>query len=75
MKANTSWLAIATTRKTVAAALKVALVVGTLLALINHGASLINGTLTLHSLIQILLTYLVPYCVSTYSTVAALRQS
>lgn len=48
-------------------ALKVALVVGTILALINHGPALLSLSLTSSNLLQILLTYLVPYCVSTHS--------
>ncbi len=45
-------------------AIKVALVVGTLLNLINQGDTLLAGTF---NLAKILATYLVPYCVSTYS--------
>ena len=50
-------------------ALKVALVVGTMLALINHSPALFSLSLTKHNVVQILLTYLVPYGVSTYSSV------
>ncbi|MEX0917442.1 MAG: nitrate/nitrite transporter NrtS [Candidatus Paceibacterota bacterium] len=44
---------------------KIALVVGTILALINHYDSLFSGTLTAVNIFQILLTYLVPYVVAT----------
>jgi hypothetical protein len=50
----------------------VALVVGTVLAMINHGPSLIALELSNGQLFQIGLTYLVPYGVSTYSSVKML---
>lgn len=55
-------------------ALKVALLVGTLLAVINHGPALVNLSLTTQAMFQILLTYLVPYGVSTYSSVKFIRR-
>jgi len=49
----------------------VAIIVGTILNLINQGDALLTGT----SIVwwKICLTYLVPYCVSTYGAVTALR--
>ena len=52
---------------------RVAVVVGTLLALINHGDSLLQGTLDAEASMKILLTYLVPYCVSTWASVQTAR--
>lgn len=49
----------------VVAAIKVALVVGTLLNLINQGGRVLDG-LPL-SWFHVVLNYLVPYCVSSYS--------
>lgn len=46
-------------------ALKVAMVVGTLLNLVNQGGRLLDG-MTINTL-QMLLNYLVPFCVSSYS--------
>ncbi|MGU3144618.1 nitrate/nitrite transporter NrtS [Vibrio vulnificus] len=46
-------------------AIKVSLVVGTLLNLINQGEALFDNTDIAWG--QILLNYLVPYCVSSYS--------
>lgn len=43
----------------------VALVVGTLLNIINQGSNFVSGTLIWWKLV---LTYLVPYCVSSYSS-------
>ena len=54
-------------------ALKVSLVVGSILALINHGYSLLNSELEFHNSIQIIATFLVPYLVSTYSSVSAIK--
>ena len=48
------------------------LLVGSLLILINHGPTLWQGELP--PLWQIALTYLVPWSVSTWSSIAALRQ-
>lgn len=47
------------------AALKVALVVGTVLNLINQGGRMLEGVPP--SWIHVALNYLVPYCVSSYS--------
>lgn len=49
--------------------LKVALFVGTILALINHSGAIVHATLTKVNMMQIVLTYLVPYGVSTYASV------
>lgn len=57
-------------------AIRVALIVGTLLVAINHLPALLDGSATVRNALQIGLTYLVPYSVSTYSaTVAILRRS
>jgi hypothetical protein len=55
----------------VARALKVALVVGTALTLINQGDRMIAGMAP--SWIKMGLTYLIPYCVSTHGAVTAMR--
>lgn len=49
--------------------IKVALVVGTLLGLINHGDNILMGTLSLAGMCKILISYFVPYSVSTWSAV------
>jgi len=55
-------------------ALKVALIVGTVLVLINQGDKIFSLSLSYANILQIALTYLVPYCVSTYSAVKALQE-
>lgn len=52
---------------------KTALLVGTLLVAINQGDALVAGAFNLALAAKALLTYLVPYCVSTWSSVGALR--
>ena len=54
-------------------ALKVALFVGTILAFINHGEKILTLSLTGQDWFKVLLTYLVPYCVSTWSAVAVIK--
>jgi len=54
-------------------AIKVALVVGTILMVINQGDVLLSGQLTVLVACKIVLTYAVPLSVSTYSALAANR--
>lgn len=68
-----SWLQTARRSDVAKRALKVALVVGTILTAINQGDLLLAGEWTLTVLTKIALTYLVPYCVSTFAAVQAIR--
>jgi len=52
---------------------KVALVIGTLHGIINHFDEVIDGTLTTTNIIQILITYLIPYSVATYGSAMQAR--
>ena len=67
------FLALARRPEVVRRALMVALVVGTILTLINQGDRLVAGMAP--GWIKMALTYLVPYCVSTHGAVSALRDS
>lgn len=67
------FIEIASSKVVVKRALKVALVVGTILGLINYFEKLINLSLSPMDLCKIALTYLVPYAVSTWSAVQAIR--
>lgn len=69
------WIALATSPSVVRRATVVALVVGTILVAINHGDAIAQGEVSAGRLVRIALTVLVPYCVSTYSSVSALRAS
>jgi len=58
---------------TIIRSIKVSLFVGTILALINHYDEILKGDLTSTSLLQIALTYLVPYLVATYGSASHAR--
>ena len=70
-----TWLQLAMRPSVVKRATKTAVLVGTLLVLINHGDAILAGRLGLEQLLKIGLTVVVPYMVSTYSSVGALRDS
>lgn len=70
-----SFIVLAFSKAVVLRALKVALLVGTMLALINHSEKLITMSLSSQDLLKIVLTYLVPYGVSTWSAVAAIKST
>jgi len=61
-------------RDTLVHSIRTALVVGTLLALINHAADLLAGQLSARWLIPMLLSYVVPFGVATYGQVHGKRQ-
>ena len=69
-----SFLEIATRKSVVRRATRVAIVVGVVLMGINHGDAILMGALTTKGVFKILLTFLVPYSVSTYSSVLAIRE-
>jgi hypothetical protein len=62
------------TRSVVRRASGVAIVVGTILIAINHGDALLRGDLSLGRALKMVMTMMVPYCVSTYSSVCAMRE-
>lgn len=68
-----SWLAIALRPPVVRRALFYAVVVGAVLIAINHGDALLRGDIDAVRVIKMLLTPLVPYVVSTLSSVGAIR--
>lgn len=65
------WLKTACSRPIRKRAFKVAIIVGSILVGINHGDALIQGDVGASQMIKMLLTYFVPYAVSTYSAVGA----
>ena len=73
MSAPKGWFAIATQPGIVKRSVRVALVVGTVLTLINQGGRLLALDIDAPTLARIVLTYIVPYCVSTWAAVGALR--
>jgi len=71
----TSWLKLAIQPSIVRRATAYAVVVGTLLVAINHWEAVVSGRVSLRELWQIALTVLVPYLVSTSSSVGAMRHT
>ena len=67
------WLSVALRRDIVIGGLKVGVIVGTILVAINQGDMILSGQLDASAAWKIPLTYLVPYCVSTYGGVSAIR--
>jgi hypothetical protein len=70
-----SWISIALRRDVVTRGLKVGGIVGTVLVAINQGDLLLAGNPSAEVFWKILLTYSVPYCVSTYASVSAIRSA
>ncbi len=71
--ADQSFFSIARSSIVVTRAIKVAIIVGTILALINHGDKLLSMSLSSQDWFKVILTYLVPYSVSTWSAVGAIK--
>ena len=67
------WIELALRKDILFRGLKVAVVVGTLLTAINYGDVLIAGNFLPVMYWKILLTYCVPFLVSTYAGVDAAR--
>ena len=70
-----SFLQIATRRSVAKRAARVAIVVGIVLGMLNHGDAILSGELTQVQVLKICLTFLVPFSVSTYSSVIAIRET
>lgn len=62
-----NFLTTACRKEIVKRALMTAAIVGTLLAAINHGAEILAMDVSPLRAFRIVLTYVVPYCVSTYA--------
>lgn len=69
------WLKLAFRKDVVGRGLKVGAIVGTILTAINQGDLILGGSLDATSAWKIPLTYLVPYCVSTYAGVEAILRN
>ena len=68
------WLQLALRPSVVKRALKYALIVGFILIAINHGDAIFSGQVTQGRLLKMLLTVMVPYVVSTLSSVGTLLE-
>jgi hypothetical protein len=74
MESVLEWLRVARDPAVVRRALGYAVVVGSILIAINHGTALVRGEVDAARLLQMGLTAMVPYCVSTSSSVGAIRR-
>jgi len=72
--ARGSWFKLARHPATVRRALLTACIVGPVLIAINAGPAILAGRLTRTQVVQMGLTFLVPYLVSTVSSVATRRE-
>ncbi len=68
------WFQLAGHPATVKRALLTALIVGSILIAINHGPAILSGQLNRAHIIQMCLTVLVPYTVSTVSSVSTRKE-
>jgi len=66
-----SILHVAFSRSVVRRSLIISAIVGTLLIAINHGNCIVDGKFTSACAVKSLFTIIVPYCVSTVSSVLA----
>ena len=73
-RAMKDWLQLARQPSVVKRALKYAVVVGLILIIINHWDAILKGDIEAGRWLKMGLTVLVPYVVSTLSSVGALRQ-
>ena len=69
------WFKLACRRDILMRGIKVGLVVGSILTAINYGDVLLTAKVLPVMYWKILLTYCVPFCVSTYASVEAARAS
>ncbi len=74
MNAVSAWFRLALRRSVVLRATRAAGVVGLVLIAINQGDLLLAGDVDARTWLKVALTPIVPFLVSTFSSVAALRE-
>jgi len=62
------------TKKNISRALLTALLIGTMLNIINSYEVFMEGKMTSRNIIRVMLTYITPFCVSLYSSMKAVKQ-
>lgn len=75
MSAAPSFVEVALRASVVRRAIGYTVVVGSVLIAINHGDAILAGEVAPRQWLKMGLTALVPYCVSTLSSVGALREA
>lgn len=68
------WLKFCFTKSVMRRALSTVLIVGTILVTINYDDAILRGQITQSQMFRLALTFLVPYCASTYSSVSAMLE-
>lgn len=68
-----NWLRLAFSGPVWRRAIKVAVLVGPILVVVNQGDVILQGGMNVVCIVKIGLTFMVPYLVSTFSSVAALQ--
>jgi hypothetical protein len=68
-----NWLDTARRPDIVRRSLRVAALIGTILVAINYWDRILASTVTSGDYIKMVMTYFVPYAVSTYASVSAVR--
>jgi hypothetical protein len=66
------WLTLCFSKPVIKRASWTALIVGVILILCNHGSAIVKGEVDLSRVLQMCLTVMVPYIVSTTSSVSTL---
>ncbi|MCB1041600.1 MAG: nitrate/nitrite transporter NrtS [Acidobacteria bacterium] len=72
---KSDWIETALSKSVVRRAIAYAVVVGTILIAINHGDAILQGDLNPTRYLKMGLTVMVPYLVSTFSSVGAILQN
>jgi hypothetical protein len=67
------WLRLAADPTVVRRGLAFSAVVGTVLVAVNHGDALMQGDISIMRAVKMIVTMLIPYCVSTISSVGAMQ--
>jgi hypothetical protein len=67
------WLQLSCDRSVVLRGFAFSAIVGTILVVVNHGDALMNGDVSTARVMKIVITMLIPYCVSTVSSVGAMQ--
>ncbi len=75
MTSNETWWELATQWSVIRRGITYAIIVGNALIVINHCDAIIRRDFTLRLLVKMVLTVIVPYLVSTFSSVGALRRT
>ena len=74
MDEKNGWLQLAFAPSVRRRATRAALIVGSILLAINHGDAILHGDVSIVRALRMVLTVLVPYLVSTVSSVGAIRE-